>query len=164
MILISCDPGLEGAFCIYDTKLGSLVIHDLPTYERQKGKTKRRVVDETAIINMLTGFQMLGATHFIIEEVQGLPRQSAPAAFSFGYGYGTVLTVARMLGFQIEKVRPETWKAKLRVPADKNQARARASEMIPTHTHVWPLVKHSGRAEAALIGIWAQQHFEGRRK
>lgn len=165
MILVSCDPGLSGAFCLYDTRLGSMKIHDMPTVERVVGKSaKRTVIDEEGVVDLLTGFQLLGATHFIGEKVQGLPRQSAPAAFNFGFGYGVVLTAARCLGFVIEQVEPARWKGKLRVSSDKNAARARASEMIPTHKHLWPLVKHDGRAEAALLAVWAEQTFEARRR
>lgn len=158
MIVVTCDPGLSGALCLYDTKLGSLRVHDMPTVERVVGKAaKRQVIDEEGVLDLLTGFQLLGATRFVIEQVQGLPRQSAPAAFNFGYGYATVLTTARCLGYEVERVRPEVWKAKLRVPADKNGARGRASEMLPTHKHLWPLKKHDGRAEAALLAVWAEQ-------
>jgi hypothetical protein len=40
----------------------------------------------------------------------------------------------------------------LGVPAAKDGSRARASQLMPAATHHWPLVKHDGRAEAALIG------------
>jgi hypothetical protein len=46
------------------------------------------------------------------------------------------------------------WKKALGVPADKDGARARASQLMPENAWLWPLVKHDGRAEAALIAYW----------
>jgi len=166
VIVVACDPGLTGAFALYDTEAGTLAVHDTPTLKQSVGRNKdRAVLDHEAVINLLTGFQMLGATHFVIEHVQGLPGQSAPAAFNFAGAYFVPLMAARMLGYTIERVKPEIWKARLRVPKDKNgtASRNRASEMLPAHKHMWPLVKHDGRAEAALIAVWAAQTLGGAR-
>jgi len=165
MILVSCDPGLTGAFCLYDTKRGSMDIRPMPTFTKKVGSNKSRtVLDEQGICDLIIGFQLFGATHFVIEEVGGLPRQSAPAAFNFGMGYGCCVATARALGFQLERVRPQVWKTKLRVPADKKAARARASEMLPYKKHLWTKATQDGLAEAAMIAVWAQQHFEGKRR
>jgi hypothetical protein len=40
------------------------------------------------------------------------------------------------------------------VPAEKDGARARASQLLPQHAGHWPLKKHDGRAEAALIALY----------
>jgi hypothetical protein len=45
----------------------------------------------------------------------------------------------------------------LRVPAEKDGARARASQLIPAGASWWPLVKHDGRAEAALIALYGSR-------
>lgn len=164
MILVACDPGLTGAYSLYDTRRGSLEIFDMPVYERQVAKTRRMFIDEQGIHNLLLGFSVIGATHFVIEEVGGMPRQSAPNAFKFATSYYTSIATARCFGMAIERVRPAVWKAKMRVPADKSQARARASELMPELAYRWPKVKHDGRAEAALLALWAQQTFEGKRR
>ena len=162
-ILIAVDPGLTGAIASYDTKRGRLDVMAMPTYLQAKGKAAKRVtLDENELVALITTLHGLGATHLFIEEVQGLPKQSASAAFNFGYGYAVIITTARVLGMVVERVRPERWKAALRVPKDKNAARARASEMIPTHKHLWPLVKDDGKAEAALIAIYGEQRLSGK--
>jgi hypothetical protein len=162
LIVVTCDPGLTGAFCLYDTKRGSMDLWPMPTYTRKVGKADRPFIDEQGIYDLFVGFQMFGATHFVIEEVGGLPRQSAPAAFKFATSYFTAIATARTLGFAVERVRPQVWKTKLRVPADKSQARMRASEMIPTHAHRWKFKKDDGLAEAALLAVWAEQAYRGR--
>lgn len=163
VIVVTCDPGLTGAFCLYDTKRGSMDLWPMPTFTRKVGKADRPFIDEQGIYDLFVGFQVFGATHFVIEEVGGLPRQSAPAAFKFATSYYTSIATARALGMVVERVRPQVWKAKLRIPADKKQARSRASEMIPTHKHHWAKVKDDGKAEAALLAVWAEMAFRGRR-
>jgi hypothetical protein len=54
-------------------------------------------------------------------------------------------------------VHPRTWKRALGVPREKDGARARASQLLPAHAHLWPLKKHDGRAEAALIATYGVQ-------
>ncbi|MFX7040762.1 hypothetical protein ABTH85_18950, partial [Acinetobacter baumannii] len=79
----------------------------------------RKTIDDMAVEEYLRTAQMLGATHLIIEKVHGGPKMSGQAGFAFGYGYAMVLTTARMLGFIVEQVEPATWKAQMRVTADK---------------------------------------------
>ena len=40
------------------------------------------------------------------------------------------------------------------IPKAKDGARARASELLPSYSHLWQRVKDDGRAEAALIALW----------
>jgi crossover junction endodeoxyribonuclease RuvC len=58
------------------------------------------------------------------------------------------------LGVPMSFVAPATWKRALQVPAAKDGARARASQLLPAAAGHWPLVKHDGRAEAALIALY----------
>ena len=51
-------------------------------------------------------------------------------------------------------VAPLKWKRALGVPADKDGARARASQLLPAHAGLWCRVKDDGRAEAALIAYY----------
>jgi hypothetical protein len=43
--------------------------------------------------------------------------------------------------------------------AGGNGARARATQLLPAAAHRWPLVKHDGRAEAALIAYYGRRQF-----
>jgi hypothetical protein len=172
-ILIAADPGVTGALCLYDTKLGMLSVFPMPTYEKATGKktlataTKparpivRNHLDEDEVIDRIAMFKDMGATHFVVEKVGGLPGQSAPNAFTFGFGYGILVGAAKAAGLIIEKIEPAKWKADLRVPADKKAARARASELLPTHKHLWPKAGDDGKAEAALLALWLQKRLEG---
>ncbi len=161
MLILAADPGVNGALAGFDTDSRRLVVTEMPTYDRQiSGRANlRRTLDEDKVVDLILTWHTLGATHFIIERVGGMPGQSAPNAFTFGYGCGVLTTAARCAGMIIERVEPARWKSILRVPSDKNQARARASELFPNHGHMWPLKKHDGLAEAALLALYGKVVF-----
>jgi len=158
-MILAADPGLYGALALWDPETQALTISDLPFTEKKVrgAKALRKVQDEALMVAAVETFRFMGATVFVIERVGGMPGQSAPAAFNFGYGCGVLVTAARAAGLRIERVEPSVWKAALRVPRDKNAARARASDMMPTHAHLWPLKKHDGRAEAALLARYGER-------
>jgi hypothetical protein len=157
-MILAVDPGLSGAFAYYDGT--ALAVRDMPTYTAKAGarQTDRRFIDEAGVLRLLSSTR-LAADILVMEQVGGIPGQSAPAAFTFGYGVGFVLGVARQIGYRIERVSPATWKSALRVPADKRAARARASELLPAYSDLWPLQKHDGRAESAMLALYGFQVF-----
>lgn len=152
-MIVSCDPGLDGAFARYDVLMNDLIIVPMPVYANGKGK---RTIDDAGIETQLRAWNDIDVT-LVIENVGGVPGQSAPGSFNFGYGVGAIIMCARMLKWRIERVSPGTWKSALRVPRDKQEARARASELMPAFSHLWPLKGHDGRAESALLALYGEQ-------
>lgn len=152
--LIAVDPGITGALAFYDAGSGRLDIVDMPSMV--VGPGQRKGINEIELEALLRTFCEMGYNIAFVEQVGGMPGQSAPHAFTFGYGAGLLRGILRGLGMRIEPVRPQVWKTRLKVPADKSAARARASELLPAHAHFWPLVKHDGRAEAALLSVYGE--------
>lgn len=171
MILVACDPGLDGALCYYDTKSGYMQIDDMPTTVKDRSAKKAmRIIDEPALWELLQFYRLNGATHFVPEEVGGLPGQGAPRAFNFGYGAGLLHAFARAAGFAIEPIAPVRWKAAMRVSTTPAAIRDRASQVIPTHAHLWALGKlkpssevNLGRAEAALLACYGERILGGKK-
>jgi hypothetical protein len=157
-MILAVDPGLTGAFAYYDG--AALAVRDMPTYVAKAGarRTDRKFIDEAAIVNMVRSAAR-NAKILVIEQVGGIPGQSASSAFVFGKGVGVIVGAAHAFGLRIETVAPATWKSALRVPADKRAARARASELLPGCATLWPLQKHDGRAESSMIALWGWQVF-----
>lgn len=170
MLILAIDPGLSGALALYDTYTGELSVQDMPILKVPMGPKKflRDILNEEELISLFELYKGMGCDCLVVEHVQGLPRQSAPAAFNFGYGFGCLVITARFLGYRIEKVKPERWKVQMKVPGGINKSsavRQRASEIIPTHKHLWPLAKHDGRAEAAMLAVYAEKFlFKEKRK
>ncbi len=157
-MILACDPGIHGAFAYFDGT--ALAVRDMPTFTTKMGKrnTDRERIDEARLWTMIRSARR-EASVFVIEQVGGIPGQSAPAAFTFGHGVGAAVGMAIAAGYQIERVAPSQWKSALRVPADKRAARARASELLPAYSELWPLQKHDGRAESSMMALWGWQVF-----
>lgn len=161
-MIVACDPGVSGALALWDWRSGCLDVVRMPVQQKQiAGRKLRTVIDEGEVLSTLQAFSAMGATHLFIEAVGGLPGQSAPAAFNFGHGYGAVRMAALAAGLALEAVPPAVWKQALKVPKDKHAARQRASEMIPTHKHLWGMAKDDGLAEAALLALYGERWIKG---
>jgi len=162
-MILAIDPGWSatapGAWALYDGSTGELVVRDLPTYPTMVNGTERDRIDEHGTVELVRKARIAGAVVMVIELVGGMPHQSASSAFVFGYGVGVLTAAAFAVDMPIERVAPATWKAALKVPREKGKARQRASEMLPAYAGEWPLQKHHGRAEAALLAYYGWKVF-----
>jgi len=154
-LILGVDPGLNGALAFFDVGAGSITVNDMPTIEA--GVKSKRVVDEAALAKLIDGFGGV-IEHAFVEKVGAMPGNGAVSMFGFGVSYGLVRGVLAANFIPITLVPPQTWKSRLGVPASKEGARARASQLLPAFSHLWPLVKHDGRAEAALIAYYGVVH------
>ena len=90
-----------------------------------------------------------------------MPGQGVSGVFAFGKAYGIAVGVLAAMGTPLSFISPVVWKRALQVPAAKDGARARASQLMPAAVHHWPLVKHHGHAEAALIALYGLRQLAG---
>lgn len=157
MNVLACDPGIKGALALWNA--GGLYISDMPTYTKTAGArgADRLFIDEGVLLHNIRNCVQAGAELFLIEDVGGMPGQSAAGAFVFGRGFGAAIMAARSCGLQLEYVKAARWKGAMRVPADKSAARVRATELMPDQAHHWPLKKHDGRAEAGMMALYARR-------
>lgn len=135
----------------------------MPTFEKNVSNKRRRFLDEASLWHMLQTWNVtIEPDLFLIERVNGLPGQSAPAAFTFGYGVGVIVASVRALGWRIEFVEPAKWKREMRAPKDKKASRERASQLLPKYANLWHLAKNDGRAEAAMLALYGDTFLRGR--
>jgi crossover junction endodeoxyribonuclease RuvC len=152
MIIAGIDPGLSGAVALLDAETGLVIdVFDMPILALSRGGKAKRELDAHALAGAL-GRDRIG--HAFVEQVGAMPGQGVSSVFAFGKAYGIAIGVLATLGLPMSFVAPAAWKRALQVPAAKDGARARASQLMPAAAHHWPLVKHDGRAEAALIAYW----------
>ncbi len=170
MVIVGADPGLTGALAL--TWRGELArVDDMPTTKvARKSKGDKRILDLPGLVDLFAGYRCFGATHFVVEEVGGLPGQSASGAFAFGFGAGALRMAAVSAGLAIEPVTPQRWKGAMRVGTDPEAIRARATEVFPQHAHLWARPPRStstksevglGRAEAALLAAYGARILNG---
>jgi hypothetical protein len=159
---LGIDPGLGGALGLIDANGKFVGLWDVPVI--QVGKGTRRVVDGVALFLLLQ--QRCAFAIPFLEKVGGLPRQSAPAAFNFGYGYGLIvqgLHALRSLDpdrFPVHyQVTPQAWKKNQLAGTDKSKGAAilRAKEIFPGAARLLTRKKDHGRAEALLLAEYGRQ-------
>lgn len=150
---LGIDPGLYGALALYDLQANTVEVFDVPTHNVGTARKKKITVDEYTlaraiddVANRISGVWL--------EHVWTRPGEGAVGAFSFGKVYGLIRGICAANFLPIHDVTPQTWKGALKVMGDKDHARARASALLPRSAHLWPLKKHDGRAEAALIALY----------
>jgi crossover junction endodeoxyribonuclease RuvC len=121
------------------------------------GKAKRDIDLALLADHIETWRDYWGVEHAFVEQVGAMPGQGVSSMFAFGKSFGAVLATLATLKIPTTLVTPQKWKKALGVPAAKDGARARASQLMPQHAHNWPLVKHDGRAESALLAYYGAQ-------
>lgn len=155
-MILGFDPGLDGAFAaLYDSTLS---VADMPTNTIKRGGKSKRELD----LGQLTALVKLALAgednaHAFVEQVGAMPGQGVSSMFSFGKSYGSILGILAALRVPVTLVPPARWKKALQVPQGKDAARHRASQLFPQHAELWPLVKHDGRAESALIAEYGRR-------
>ena len=152
--ILGIDPGLSGGLALLtpatDDAPPILVALPMPVVSL-KGKGE---IDLAALGAILSDWR---PTVCWIEEQQAMPRQGVSSTFRTGYNYGTLRGFIQASAIPLHPIRPATWKASLAVPSDKTAARAIASRLFPSYSHLWARVKDDGIAEAALIALYGSR-------
>lgn len=161
-MIVSVDPGINGALSF--NRIGHIktmpAIVDMPTVMRTVNGNARRVIDLAQLYRLVKPSPQgpFEIPIMVIEDVHGMPGQSGPASFTFGRGVGWLEGLAYP-HYRIEYVHAARWKSALGLSADKDEARARAAAEWPNLAHMFARKRDDGRAEAALIGLYAQQVY-----
>jgi crossover junction endodeoxyribonuclease RuvC len=155
---IGIDPGNSGAIAFWKPEISLLKVWDMPTHTLKINGSKRRVLDEYEVGRILRSISE--ASVATVEEVHSMPKQGVASTFTFGFASGGVRCATASLEIRMELVTPNTWKRALRVSADKDSSRRRASQIFPKHCGLWPNVGHHGRAEAALLAYFGSKFFK----
>lgn len=149
-IILGIDPGKTGALSFLDVELGVIFVSDMPVVSIGKSD-KRTEVCSVRVGDLIDQFDVHTA---FIEDVWSLPHDGHVGAFSFGDAYGTVKGVLGGLNIPMSRVLPSLWKKNLKVPAEKDESRARACQLIPAGELVFSRAKDDGRAESAMIALF----------
>lgn len=150
-MILGIDPGLSGSLAFMDDEL---LIYDIPTLNIERNGKNKRQID---LPNLLYNLKLYPITHCYLENVHAMPGQGVSSMFQMGRGYGQIEMGLAALNIPTTYITSQVWKKSLAVPKDKDGARQRASQLMPQWAHNWPLKKHDGRAEAALIALYGKQ-------
>jgi crossover junction endodeoxyribonuclease RuvC len=165
MIFLGIDPGLSGAIARWTPGIRSLVVLDMPTLKLRKG-SEARTLDVIALARIVDDLCAGGVTLALIEQAFAQQskerRNSAATVHKNGINWGAAYGVLCAQYVPIDIVPANAWKAAMRCPAEKVGARSRASQELPQFASLWSRAKDDGRAEAALIALYAERRFRSR--
>ena len=150
-IIVGVDPGINGALAFLDVHKHEFTLHQMPIFNIRPGAKTKKVLDHVQLGLLLDNPHIV---HLYLEQVNAMPGQGAVSTFSFGRHFGTVFGACGALNIPLTEVRPAAWKKVLKVPADKDAARFRASQLFPKCAPAWPNKSDDGLAEAALIAFY----------
>lgn len=143
--ILGIDPGMNGALSFYNGD--ELIIFDTPTFQRNK--TKR--IDCHSVHRIL---QENPAHYVWIEQVNAFG-MGASSAYNFGWSCGVMEALVSAMQIPFSYVSPQVWKKAMGLTTkEKEDARMRATQLLPKHAHQWDLKKHADRAEASLIALY----------
>lgn len=153
-MIVGVDPGAGGAIAIL-SPAGDLVdVQDMPVDVVRVGRTDRRRVNPARLADVFrVGLRGIRA-HVYVEQVGPNPHDGASGAFAFGNAYGIILGALAALQIPATTIPPAEWKGRMRCPAGKDGARARACQLFPDHSALFARVKDDGRAESAILALY----------
>lgn len=148
--IVGIDPGLSGAIT-FIREDGALSVVDMPTAIKTVSGKKKRSIDRNRLREIFDRDDIL----HVIMELQGTrPGQSAQSTVSTSRHFGLLEGVVLANYHPYTIIAPLTWKKALRVPKDKKESMARASELMPRCAHKWANAGHDGRAESAMLALY----------
>jgi hypothetical protein len=151
--LLAIDPGLTGALAFYFpiSHPDRVAVYDMPIIGSE--------VNAAALRDMIACFK---PTHAIIEQVGPMPRDGVRQAWRFSAAYTTARTVVALLNISMTLVVPGRWKKAMNVKGGsegKEVCRALAIQSFPCCAGSFSRKKDQGRAEAALLALYAAKTF-----
>lgn len=149
MIYIGIDPGLSGAvaarYCASD-----YVVFDMPIFDGD-----RREIDPRRLRHMIARLLAGREAYVMLERAGARPGEGVSSSWRNGATWGATYATVLSLDLPVTVVSPAVWKRRLEISSDKEMVRKRAGELLPAAADQWPLKKHHGRAEAALLAHYA---------
>lgn len=168
MRIVGIDPGAKGGLALLDDGI-LLEVVQMPHLTIKRGKTNKTRVEGLALAETLRRWHDERPIDLAVtENVGGHEGQSASAAFNFGKDVGAPYFILVGMGVRVEEVAPSRWMRALEVPPgkDKDGSFFLANKLFPGWARTWAAVVgngaydlRSGRAEAALIAFYGNQHY-----
>ena len=147
-MILGIDPGLQGALMWLAEGIDGAYVDwcaDMPTHELVRNGKKKREIDIAGLLELLDGY--LKPTHAFVENVGPMPGQGVSGVFAFGKCVGIIHCALHARGIPFTLIAPQVWKKALAVPAAKDGARMRASQLLPNGDVRWKRAKDHGRAQ-----------------
>lgn len=140
MIVIGIDPGKKGAIALLDTETRRVTVHDMPATTAE-------------LHDLISGLPLVRVC--VLEKLHAGPKMGGTTIAAMFEAYGVLKGALAWRSIPVRDVRPSKWKPAIGVTADKNSSRQKACEAFPDDAAQFARVKDDGRAEAALLALYA---------
>lgn len=161
-LTLGIDPGMTGCIAaLADGEPEQFI--DMPFVVRSNGKKRLDPYALARTLRKLLGQHPGAHVSAVIEVVGSAPmegrKQGGTSMFGFGQSDGQVRGVIACLGIPVTEVYPITWKNYFGLlKTEKDMARLLAIRRFPSVAHDLKRKKDSGRADAALLALWHENH------
>lgn len=157
MRILGVDPGGSGALALLTDSGKTVKVADMPVFMVTRGKSAKPELDVHGLSDLLDTW---APEHCFFEKVGGRTDDSAMSAFNFGRITGAAEALCKVKGVRFVSVAPHVWKKAMGlVRAQKDDSRAKATNLWPTVAKDFRRVKDDGRAEAALLAEYGRQQL-----
>lgn len=155
MRVLGIDPGATGAIVLL--RGDKLNVCDMPFVLIKRGKRMVKHTDAAMLAGIIKEYM---PDHAWVEKVHSMPNQGVSSTFAFGRCVGVIEGVLAGLGIPMSFVTPQAWQKELKlIKKGKGATRQRASELWPYKAKAFRLVKHDGRADAAMIARYGRRQL-----
>lgn len=137
---LGIDPGKKGAMAVLDSETGRVTVADMPG-------TTPELHDAIAGLPIIKGC--------ILEKLFVGPVMGRATIATMFADFGTLRGALFWRDIPFREERPSKWKPALGLSKDKNASRQMAMQVFPDDADLFKRVKDDGRAEAALLAMYA---------
>lgn len=157
MIIIGCDPGLNGGLAVINSESKSYLAVPMPV----AGKD----IDAQAVYQWIFLHTGAEAAVVYLENVHAMPKNGSIAGFKLGEAKGIIEGVVGALGLPLRQVASQTWKASILKGTDKSKQAAidftrRAYPGVNLNPHNTKKA-HDGMADAMCIAEYGLRDYCG---
>lgn len=156
-LICGIDPGYSGAIALLNPFTMALQVHDMPVLP---GKTGKTVLDYHTMLSVMSPGGVDNPIA-MLEQVSAMPGQGVSSMFRFGQCFGALQAGVHGHGYQVHYATPSTWKRYFGLSSDKGVSRGLAMDRFPQSASLFSRMKDDGRAEAALLALYARETLTG---
>ena len=154
-MIVAFDPGHGGGIALLTACKVLVAVHSMPLKDSASTGHSRHFVDGERVAQLLKHYR---PRHAVIERVASRPGQGVSGVFAFGRAVGVLEGVVQALDIPYSYVAPQVWKRHHGLLKQKKRASLELARKLYPKADL-PLVKHEGRAEALLIGLWKVEQW-----
>ena len=160
MLIISIDPGINGAICFFENGEVKDVL-EMPTMA--EGKKNKRQINGHQMYNELSsrinGYNTQNI-NVIVEQVSAMPGQGVTSMFNFGQSFGILKGICSAMHLSMHFVRPARWKKYFNlIKCEKDASRTKAIEIFPYFSTNLSKKKDANKADAILIASYFYETY-----